>query len=178
MMKTPKGVVVMKPPGDTMKRKWVEVVCPVCGEKFSQRPDGRPVTCSRSCARRLQAQKNGGHSPNYKGGRWMINTGYWKVLKRDHPRADAGGYVLEHILVMEAKIGRHLHPWETIHHKNGVRSDNSPDNLELWFKKDPPGQRVYDLMREFMKQPEIDGMSAEQKSAISSALGRVLHAGD
>lgn len=47
---------------------------------------------------------------------------------------------------MEEKIGRLLASDELVHHKNGVRSDNRPENLELWCKSHPPGQRVDDLV--------------------------------
>ncbi len=51
----------------------------------------------------------------------------------DHPRAPNNGlYVFEHILVMEEMLGRYLLPDETVHHRNGVKDDNRPANLELW----------------------------------------------
>lgn len=34
-----------------------------------------------------------------------------------------------------------------VHHKNGNRSDNRPENLELWSKSQPPGQQVEDKVR-------------------------------
>jgi hypothetical protein len=53
---------------------------------------------------------------------------------------------LVHRLVMERVLGRDLLPCESPHHKNGVRHDNEPSNLELWTKPQPPGQRAEDLV--------------------------------
>jgi hypothetical protein len=55
--------------------------------------------------------------------------------------------VQEHRLVMEQKLGRRLTKSETVHHKNGDRADNSPENLELWASRHGKGQRVSDLFQ-------------------------------
>lgn len=110
---------------------------------------------SRSCGclrdeRSIQRNKTrvGPQHPNWVGGR--TTTGqrnpadrYVRVMCPGHPRAKQN-YVLEHILVMEKTLGRYLLPNETVHHKNGQRSDNRESNLELWSSVHPGGQRVAD----------------------------------
>ena len=66
------------------------------------------------------------------GGRIVEADGYVMIHKPDHPFANNKGYVFEHRLVMEQKIGRVLQPQEVVHHVNEIRDDNRPDNLELY----------------------------------------------
>lgn len=58
----------------------------------------------------------------------------------------ANGTRPEHRVVMEALLGRPLLNRESVHHKNGDRADNGPGNLELWYRAQPAGQRVSDLI--------------------------------
>jgi superfamily II DNA or RNA helicase len=69
----------------------------------------------------------------YTNGQWLDKDGYVRVggYKGKHSRYTTGG-VYEHILVMEKTIGRSLELSESIHHINGIRHDNRPENLQLF----------------------------------------------
>ena len=69
---------------------------------------------------------------------------YKSVKAPNHPNATSNGSILEHRLVMSEMIGRALQPSENVHHKNGDRMDNRPENLELWNTSQPAGQRPSD----------------------------------
>lgn len=71
--------------------------------------------------------------------------GYVQVKDPEHPRS-VKGWVLEHVKVMGEVLGRPVRRDEEVHHKNGVRDDNRPENLELWVVHQPSGQRPVDLL--------------------------------
>jgi hypothetical protein len=99
---------------------------------------------SRTCAAcRPNSKEFNGY---WKGGRSRHKAGYIVIRVPDHPRAVKTPYVFEHILVMESLLGRYLRPEETVHHRNGVKDDNHPENLELWTRPQPSGIRVADAV--------------------------------
>lgn len=93
--------------------------------------------------------KKGSEHHLWKGGRWKHKSGYIYVSAPDHPNSNRDGYVLEHRLVAEQKVGRILDSQtEHVHHINGIRDDNRPENLEILSPSEHatahPGNRVYD----------------------------------
>lgn len=72
-----------------------------------------------------------------------------KYRRRDgyiHVRNEEGVFIAEHRLIMEKKIGRKLRRGETVHHIDGKRDNNAPENLELWYGYHVNGIRVEDLV--------------------------------
>lgn len=91
--------------------------------------------------------KTGEFKPLYRSGR-IISKGYVYVLSPNHPTRvnRSKKYVAEHRLVMESILGRYLVEGEEIHHKNGVKTDNRPENLQLFSIAHPKGQTVPDII--------------------------------
>jgi|SRR5688500_10650227 len=81
-------------------------------------------------------------NPRWKGGIKYHEDGYILVRSYNHPSNRTDGYVFQHRLVIEKKIGRYLKANEFVHHINGIKSDNRPENLELWTVSHPRGQRI------------------------------------
>lgn len=148
--------------------------CKACRKDFPVYRGFAVSYCSRECRGDTIAERQAGHkNAMWKGGETVTSHaggGYIKELCPEHPRADAGGYVLQHRLVMEQVLGRPLLPTERVHHKNGNRQDNRSENLELWTgvgtsKKDPHGVRVVDKVLDL-----IDRLTPVERARVAAKL--------
>jgi len=121
------------------RRKCIWVRCEVCGkERWKHIDKKRPGrTKCRLCF------LIGAANPHWNGGIYHKPTGYKLILLSEgdffYPMTTKHNlrksrYVPEHRLIMAKSLGRCLHTWEEVHHKNGIRDDNRIENLELSSK--------------------------------------------
>ena len=73
----------------------------------------------------------GANHPAWKRGYQIDRDGYQRTYSPDHPWPRKGGYVLEHVRVMEISIGRRIERGEVVHHIDHDRTNNSIENLLL-----------------------------------------------
>ena len=119
-----------------------------CSSKYCSRKHYAKGLCRAHYARTLTGNTDTGpikYNPGEWGDWYETQNGYIQRMRRV-PHPDGGrGYKerqYQHRVVMEEMLGRPLLPEENVHHKNGDRKDNRPENLELWSTSQPPGQRV------------------------------------
>lgn len=137
---------------------FLNCTCPVCGKKFHRKPSqlkkNKRAFCSQKChyvAKAEDMKGDGNHqyglkgdkNASWEGGTKMSCYGYKLVQVHGHPfTQDRMGYVFEHRLVAEKYLlteensveidgKRYLNPEYVVHHKNHIRTDNRPENLEV-----------------------------------------------
>lgn len=136
---------------------WVK--CESCGKIAPGSKYNSGKYCSTECA---YAERGGEKHFNYKGKSVGAN-GYVR-----YTLPEGGRRVQEHRYVMEKVLGRELYAWEHVHHKNGVRADNRPENLEIWYAKDrthPTGIKGVDFIKQI-----YETLSEEDKKKFLEEL--------
>jgi hypothetical protein len=116
-----------------------------CSVEECDRPSHARRLCSTHYRRQLTNGDPGAATPiRIVTGEGHEHHGYWIVPVAPEERwlVDGATKTAEHRLVMARSLGRPLEPDENVHHLNGIRTDNRLENLELWSRSQPSGQRV------------------------------------
>lgn len=128
-------------------------VCISCGSTFVlsnfqryrlKKKSSAKSFCSAICYHKY---KIGQGNPKWRGGKTKFD-GYIYRYSPNHPHATKKGYVAEHRLVMESIIGRFLLPTESVHHIDGNKENNSPENLML-MKSESEHRKLHVKYRTF-----------------------------
>ena len=118
--------------------KYIYLACPNCGKErwvFYRRDKEQKGLCGKCSRRIVENRGTGGWGKSGIRGKFAHKRGYW-LIKLDptdffYPTANYKGEIFEHRLVMARHLGRNLHRWEIIHHRNGNKGDNRIENLQL-----------------------------------------------
>ena len=107
------------------------------------------------------------------GSTYKNPAGYILEYSPDHPKANKAGAIPQHRLVMECVLGRLLETHEVVHHKDGVRHNNSPDNLQLVTRvqhglehKDASRKRCSAPLTEQLVKEALRGNTTSQAAGI------------
>ena len=134
------------------KKECIMKKCRTCKEmkpfddfhKWKYSKDGFKGECKICIKKYIDKTKEKGYQKKTKKNSegYLKKNGYKKISRVGHPNSDMCGKIFEHTYVMSEFLGRPLKKKETIHHKNGIISDNRIDNLELFDSRHGPGQSV------------------------------------
>lgn len=124
--------------------------CPSCRQTANRKPCpcgcGKQTVKGRNCRKSADKARTG--VSRKIGSTRLSSNGYTLVVIPFEFRERKGDpYMFEHRWVMQQYLGRPLVKGENVHHKNGVKTDNRIENLELWSSSQPTGQRPEDKVQ-------------------------------
>ena len=151
-------------------KKVANRVCQHCGKEFTipqcwfKKAKNPGQYCSRDCWNKEQRARGGtfGGSKRAKWGEGVgVFTDPFGYIHEYDPNRKK--FVRQHRLVMERMLGRPLEKREKVHHRNGKRGDNEPENLELVIGNHFSGKRVRDVYERDIERLALENYRLKQE---------------
>ncbi len=93
---------------------------------------------------------------------YVDRRGYVVLYKPRHANSWKNQHIHEHVFVMSEHLRRPLKKGENVHHINGDRADNRVENLELWHRTQPSGQRLTCKIKDYSEFLSSHGYKVEK----------------
>lgn len=140
------NALTIKPAGATRGPRFKKV-CLNCLKEFEvvlSRNNERKKFCSKKCLHK--------YVPNFLPEPKPIEKREWYEPKKNGYRGLTvrGKMIWEHRHVMEKILGRKLNDDEVVHHINGIKNDNNPNNL-IVYNRSEHSKKHKEIFHEYLK---------------------------
>ena len=123
-------------------RSSVPCAVPDCDRPYRAAGVLQQALSALAVQRRSDADRRPMYAVRPMAARWRSVTVRYPLAQFRSMASGAGARALSTVWSWSEILGRPLLPGENVHHRNGDRFDNRPENLELWVKTQPCGQRA------------------------------------